>query len=250
MGIAAGDINEDGLIDLFVTNFYRQATAMYVQSGKGLFRNRNRPTGIYGLSFLTLGWGAQFVDAELDGLPDLVVVNGHINDFRTNGTPFHMRPQFLRQVGPARFVEVPGEDVGPYFSEPQLGRSLARLDWNRDGLEDLVATHIDVPASLLENQSLEHGHYVSIRLIGIAAARDAIGARIVVRAGDRRWHRQLTAGDGFQASNERRLIFGLGEVDKIDDVQVFWPGKREAVVLGEVPVDRELTLLEGSTRVH
>jgi tetratricopeptide (TPR) repeat protein len=245
MGVAAGEFDDDGRVDLCITNFYRQSNALYVQSGQGLFLNKQRPSGIYDSSFMMLGWGIQFLDAELDGRSDLVLVNGHVNDFRAGGTPYHMRPQFLRKANRDKFVESAAAELGEYFSEPHLGRALARLDWNRDGRDDFVATHIDAPTALLENRTQPHGHYLAIRLIGTAAARDAIGARVVVQAGGRERHGQLTAGDGFQASNDRQLVFGLGEVDRVEEVRVFWPGTAQAAVYRDLPVDQQITIVQG-----
>jgi hypothetical protein len=245
MGIAAGDANEDHRLDLFVTNFYRQANALYVQQEGGAYRDQVRKAGLFDPSFFMLGWGTQFLDAELDTRPDLALVNGHVNDFRSTGTPYPMPAQFMRKVGREGFQEVPSETLGPYFSELHLGRSLARLDWNRDGKEDFLVTHIDAPTALLENRTDPVGHYLAVRLVGTKGSRDAIGAEVQVEAGGRTQRRQLTSGDGFQASNQRILVFGLGKSNRVDRLQVRWLGSATETELTDVLIDSEITILEG-----
>jgi thioredoxin-like negative regulator of GroEL len=250
MGVAAGDVNDDGRTDLFITNFYRQPNTLYVQEDGGIFLNQTRSAGLFDSSFLMLGWGTQFLDAELDGLADLVLVNGHVNDFRHSGTPYHMRAQMQRKVSRERFEELASDTLGPYFSELHLGRSLARLDWNRDGREDFCVTHIDAPAALLENRTSSVGNFLSIRLVGVTGARDAIGAKVSVVANGQIWHRELTSGDGFQASNERALTFGLGEADTIESVRVRWPADVQDTVYPSVPVGTEITIIEGHSNPY
>jgi hypothetical protein len=127
-----------------------------------------------------------------------------------------------------------------------LGRALARLDWNRDGREDFCVTHVDEPVSLLENQTRPTGHFLSVRLIGVTGARDAVGARLQLSVGDRTWHRQLTAGDGFQASNERRILFGVGAARGAVELEVAWPGGKVETIR-ELTLDTEVTLVEGQS---
>jgi hypothetical protein len=114
---------------------------------------------------------------------------------------------------------------------------MARLDWNRDGRPDVVITHLDHPASLLTNTTREVGHFVAIQLRGVECSRDAIGSTVIVRTKDRSWTQQLTAGDGFLSSNQRELIFGLGEQSEVTEVEVHWPwGKSQ--IFDNVGVDQ------------
>ncbi|MBW3598451.1 MAG: VCBS repeat-containing protein [Planctomycetes bacterium] len=244
MGVAADDPDGDGRLDLFVTNFFNEANAFYVQGEDGAFIDRVKPAGLYDLSFRSMGWGAQFLDGELDGSPDLVVLNGHINDYTHDGTPYRMRAEYFRIPAGKQFVGVEPSQVGPYFEPLRLGRALARLDWNRDGREDLCATHVDRPAALLTNRTPNPGRHLAIRLSAAVTARDAIGAVVrVTAAGGYARTRQLTAGDGFYASNERRLVFGLGECDAVEAVEVIWPSGRRQT-FRDVPLDAELLLVE------
>ncbi len=130
---------------------------------------------------------------------------------------------------------------------PWLGRAVARLDWNRDGREDLLVGHLYHSSRLLENQTTAVGNYVAIKLVGTTSSRDAIGARVrVVGKGIERFG-QLTSGDGYQAKNESQLVFGLGETKALERVEIRWPSGRHE----NFPVDainQTLTCIEGRGR--
>jgi hypothetical protein len=128
----------------------------------------------------------------------------------------------------------------------QLGRGLARLDWNRDGRDDFVVSRLFAPAALLVNHTAVAGRFVAVRLVG-QGNRDAIGAEVRVHAGGRVLVKQLTAGDGFAASNQRQLVFGLAHAKSVDGLRVRWPGGFEQD-FGSVPIDCELLLVEGFRR--
>ncbi|MGH7137486.1 MAG: CRTAC1 family protein, partial [Pirellulales bacterium] len=243
MGVAAGDANGDGRLDLFVTNFYQEPNTLYLQHSAELFDDATAAAGLREPSYELLGFGTQFVDAELDGWPDLVVVNGHIDDFRQVGSPYWMRPQYFRNLG-GRFVEIEGPQLGPFFTEPGLGRGLARLDFNRDGREDFVVSRLDMPAALVANNTPDAGHFLALRLVGTSSARDAIGTRVTVSVADKSWTRQLAAGDGYMASNQRQVVFGLGRTDRIDRLIVDWPGGTHQE-WRQLTVDRETIAVEG-----
>ena len=248
MGIAVGDVNGDELLDLFVTNFYREPNTLYLGQPDGTFTDATRQAGLFDASFPLLGWGTQLVDAELDGFPDLLVLNGHINDFSAVGVAYQMPPQYFRNRGHGRFDEAPAATLGPYFQGKRLGRALARLDFNRDGLEDFCATHVDAPAALLANRTAPHGRYLAVQLRGVQSERDAIGANVRVKTADHVYLRQLTAGDGFQASNERQLTFGLGAAERVEELTVAWPSGLTQT-FRDLAVDQTVICIEGRGRV-
>jgi thioredoxin-like negative regulator of GroEL len=244
MGIALGDANEDGRLDMFVTNFLGESNTFFLNAGDGAYEDRTGDMGLRAPSLEMLGFGTQFLDADLDGRLELFVSNGHVDDLRSIGRPYKMRAQLFRWNG-AKFVELPAAEVGPYFQKTWLGRPAARLDWNRDGLEDLIVGHLDEDSALLTNETREHGRFVALKLVGIQGGREAIGATVTARVGERSLARPLTAGDGYQASNERRLILGLGQADRLTDVVILWPGGREQS-LGELEAGTEYIVVEGS----
>jgi len=154
MGIAAGDADGNGRLDLFITNFRNEANTLYLQPDALTWVDDTRRAGLYAASFELLGFGTQFLDADLDGRPDLVVTNGHVGDLRHHGVPYQMRPQFFRNAGAGRFAELQGAAAGEFFQAEYLGRGLARLDRNRDGRQDFVVQHLESPAALVTNRTV------------------------------------------------------------------------------------------------
>ena len=248
MGVAAGDVNGDTRLDLFVTNFEDETNTLYLQQPGGIFQDRTREYGLAAPSLKMLGFGTQCLDADLDGWLDLIVANGHVNDTGDAGSSYRMSPQFFRNAVGRRFVELTASQLGPYFAGTYLGRAVATWDWNRDGLSDVIITHLGAPAELLTNSTPTAGRWLSVRLVGTTSERDAIGARIDVHHEDRVLRRQLTAGDGYLAGNERRLTFGFGAT-RLDQIalQVVWPSGRVESI-SEVPLDRHVVIIEGTAR--
>jgi hypothetical protein len=115
MGIASEDVNHDGLLDLFVTNFKSEPNTLYIQDVEGLFIDRTNLSGLYHPSLPMTGWGTQFFDADLDGSPDLVVANGHV--YPEEETEYRMKAQFFTSDGEGHFAELPSEALGPYFEK-------------------------------------------------------------------------------------------------------------------------------------
>lgn len=246
MGVAAGDADGDGLIDLFVTNFDNESNTLYRQEPGQIFLDVTQSANLTDNSVPLLGWGTQFVDGELDGRPDLIVTNGHVNDLRSKGRPYQMPPQYFRNVGEGRFEEVSASTLGPFFEGQYLGRGMARLDWNRDGLEDVVISHLDAPVALLTNTTKKRGHFLALRLVGVQSARDAIGTTVTVKSGSQTSVRQLTAGDGNQSSNQRLLVFGLGENPQVDRVEIHWPSGQKQD-FEDLKADAEYIVVEGQS---
>lgn len=244
MGIAVDDANRDGRLDLLVTNFTAQASNLFVQHESGGFADLARPWRIFDQSLHRMGWGTQFLDADLDGDPDVIVANGHLEDYERFGIPSKMSAQFFHNIGGQRFDELPSTTVGPYFAEKHFGRTVARWDLNRDGHEDAIVTHVDRSVAVLRNDTSDAGHRLSIRLVATTTARDAIGTKVSVLTNQRHLIRQLVAGDGFQCSNQRQLAIGLGENSANVELHVVWPSGHEQRFFN-VPADYEILLIEG-----
>ncbi len=249
MGVATGDADGDGRLDLFVTNFINQSNTLYRKlPRREFFADLTHRSGLHSNSMNLLSWGTQFLDADLDGRLDLLVTSGHVEKPSDNQVAYKMPTQFLHNTGQGRFVELNADRVGQFFSKPVLGRGMARLDWNRDGLDDVLISHIDVPAVLLTRttrpNNTPHGHYVAIRLRATGTARDAIGTGLTLTVDDHVLYRQQTAGDGYMASNQRQLIFGTGPVTSVGPLVVNWPSGR-VDTFEELPIDCELMLVEG-----
>lgn len=227
MGIAVGDIDDDGRMDLHITNFLSEPNTLFVNLSPGFFEDQTRRRGLEGPSFNLLGFGTQFIDADLDGTWELFVANGHVDDLTRQNRPYKMPAQVFQMMGSGQYAEHDPSSLGPYFEGRWLGRAAVRVDWNRDGRDDLLVGHLDVPTALLTNTTATTATGLSLRLIGTESPRDAIGTIVELRMGTRRFVRQLTAGDGYQCSNERRLNLGVGTADTIEKVIIWWPSGRQ-----------------------
>ena len=242
MGIAIGDVDGNHRPDLFVTNYYAESNTLYSQQHSTGFMDDTAAADLATPGYSMLGFGCQFFDADADGDPDLMVANGHLDDFTHMGHPFRMRPQFYENTGSGRMAEA--EFVGDYFETPVLGRSVATIDWNGDGRCDVVVTHLDSTVALLTNRTLQAGSTSTFTLIGTSAARDAVGgsAGWASAAGPAAWR---MAGDGYQCSNEPvlRLVQKAGSSND-GGVTVTWPGSRIHSV-GPVSVGKQYGVVEG-----
>ena len=248
MGIAIDDWDGNNLLDLFVTNFSNESNTLYRQDTTGLFVDATNTMGLKAVSFAFTGWGTQSLDVDMNGFPDLVVTNGHVDDYRDVGGDYQMRPQFFQNRA-GRFVELFGEDIGPWFSQAFLGRGLARVDWNLDGLPEWIVSNINAPVSVLKNRSTGVGHFLRIKLVSTQLARDASGTFVTVSLPQRDIVRQLTMGDGYMASNERIVEFGLGNLDQIEKLTLRWPSGIETTITGP-SVDSILTIVEGRDHAY
>lgn len=224
MGIALGDINNDGLMDLFVTNFLNETNTLYQNLGEGAFQDVTKFSGLDGPSLNVLGFGTQFFDANLDGKLELFVANGHVDDLRALNRPYKMQAHLYSASG-QRFSQI--LDAGEYFKQELLGRSVAKVDWNQDFREDLVVSHLQSPYALLTNNSKILSNPIAIRLVGRSSNRDAVGSTITMIEGDRRISKQVTAGDGYESSNSKEILFGSSDPNAVA-FEITWPnGKRQ-----------------------
>jgi hypothetical protein len=243
MGIACGDQNRDGMLDFIVSNFRNEFSTLYMQSIPGIFVDATRRSG---LGMPTLPWvsfGCQLTDLDNDGWLDYVAVNGHIDDYRHENTPWQMPSQILcNESGKFRWLKSPSP--GKYFDGEWIGRGLSALDFNRDGKMDMVATHLDRGAALLENRSPGNNHYIQLELVGTHCEREAVGAIIHISNGKQRWVTSVNSGEGFYGSNQRLVHVGLGTESVIDELVIDWPqGNSEK--FANVAVDRCIRIVEG-----
>jgi hypothetical protein len=227
-----------------VTNFLYESNTLYSPLDGFTFEDRTRHLGLHDATLPVLGWGTQFLDANLDGRLEAFVVNGYPQDLSKYDTPYAMRPQMFEWVGEG-FHELTSLKLGTWSRAKAVGRTVARLDWNLDGKADLVVGLMDSPHFILTNTSQTAANeFLSIRLVATDSARDAIGTTITATIGCSHFMHQLTAGDGYASGNERRLYLGCGSARKIDKLSIVWPSGVSQTFI-DVPVSQSIISVEG-----
>ena len=247
MGIAVGDYNRDGKVDLFTTTFSDDYKTLYRNDGGGSFTDVSYRAGLAGPTIPFLAWGTGFLDYDNDGLPDIFIVNGHVYpevDKQDWGTTWAERPQLFRNVDGSKFEEVPPA-TGSGLADVITGRGAAFGDLFNDGHIDVVINNIDARPALLRNVVKNGNHWLTLKLVGgPKSPRDAIGAKVFVTAGGARQRVDVVSGGSYGSSSDLRAHFGLGTATKIDKIEIHWPSGTRQIVT--VPgVDRIFTIEEG-----
>jgi len=224
MGVACGDLDGDGRLDLAVTNYYGESTTFFRNLGCGLFADHTAAIGLAAPSRRLLGFGIAFLDANNDGRLDVISANGHLSDYRP-AFPWKMPVQLLAGGSHGRLTEV-STRAGPPFQSLHLGRGLAAGDLDNDGWIDTVVLAQNEPLIYLHNRTAGGGHWVTLRLEGVQSNRDGVGARAELLAGGVRQVAQRLGGGSYQSASDPRLHFGLGTAAWIERLEVRWPSGR------------------------
>ena len=226
MGVALGDYDNDARPDIFVTNFSQDHNTLYHNEGNLFFVDRSGQAGLSGNSRPFMGWGTFFFDYDNDGDLDLFVANGHLMpaiDQAGVGLSYKQRNQLYRNDDNGTFTEV-SQESGPGLQLQKISRGAAAGDYDNDGDVDIVVANLDAAPSLLRNDIVAPAPSLQVRLRGVTGNLDAIGAQLKATMGSRIQYRQIQSGTSFQAQNDLRVHFGLGQYNKIDQLEIRWPG--------------------------
>ncbi len=253
MGVACGDFDRDGLLDLAVTNFLNQSTTLYHNHGGGVFSDRSIPSGLAAATRPMLGFGLAALDANNDGFLDLTQANGHVGDYRP-ANPYAMTPQLFLGDGAGKLFDVSSR-AGPPWQIPRLARGLAVGDFDNDGRTDVLLVSENTPLVLLANQAATLGgdapgagaHFLTLALEGTVSNRDGVGARLTVTAAGRNQVTERFGGGSYLSSSDQRIHFGLGAASKVDDVEITWPSGRRDHFRG-LAADTGYRLREGDAQ--
>jgi hypothetical protein len=247
MGTVPVDIDDDGWIDLFITNLRGETNTFYFNK-KGVFTDRTPQTGLTMPSLQYTGFGDGFADFDLDGRLDLYVVNGRVGFWKptlSEADPYVEPNQLFRGLDGARFEEVQPQG-GIATTHYGVGRGAAFGDYDNDGDVDVAYIENNGSVRLLKNIAARQGHWIELRIVNAKGA-DALGASVSLRAGGRTIFREIAPCSSYASSNDPRAHFGLGPAASVDEVVVTWPGgARES--FGPLAVEKLHVLKQGRGR--
>lgn len=245
MGVDMGDYDNDGLPDLFVTNFQWETNTLYRNLGDGSFADETFHSGLGKDSIPYLAWGTKLCDFDNDGHRDVFIANGHLESDveRYENTSFAQRNQLFLNMGEGRFEEF--KDVaGSALAIEQVSRGTAFGDYDNDGDTDILVANVTSAPTLMRNDGGNANNWLRLRLEGTQSNRAAIGARVELASGDLRIVDEVRSGASYLSQSDLRLLFGLGQRSQIDHLKVFWPSG-QIDERRNIAANQEITLVEG-----
>jgi len=245
MGVAVGDYDNDGWLDIVKTNFSDDTSNLYHNNGDGTFYDAVMQAGL-GIHKKYLGWGTHFVDFDNDGWRDIFMATGHVwpeVSARKLHVTFEQRRLLYRNLGNGRFEDVSAR-AGSGFEELRSSRGCAFGDFDNDGDVDIVVNNMNAPPSLLRCDGAEKTNWIKVKCIGTKSNRSGIGARVRVVTGKHSQIDEVMSGSSYISQNDLRLHFGLGPATKVDLMEVRWPsGQLES--FRAVPANQLVVVQEG-----
>jgi len=247
MGVDTADYDRSGNTSLMITNFSNQMISLYHNEGRGLFVDEAPRSEVGRASLLTLGFGCFFFDYDLDGWPDILVVNGHIDpDIQKvqANVKYAEPPHLFRNLGKGKFAEVT-KTAGAAFATARVGRSVAYADVYDNGRLDILMSTNGGPVSLFKNEAVGTvNHSLRVQVIGTKSNRDGIGAVVRVTTAEGTQTQMLRSGSSYLSASELVLTFGVGQQCKVDSVEIRWPSG-QIDRLANVNAGQTVTVTEG-----
>jgi len=225
MGVAMADYDNDGLADLFVTNFADENNALYKNDGGGFFSDVSYQAKIASADSRYVAWGSVFIDYDNDGDRDLFVANGHTYpqaDLPGLASSYAEGNQLYENLGAGDFTEV-SDRLGPGLALSGVSRGVSMADYDSDGDVDLFVLELNGPPRLLRNDGGNAANYLSIDAIGTRSNRDGIGTRIQLEVGGLKQYAEVRSGGSYLSMNDRRVHFGLGTAHRAARPAPPWP---------------------------
>jgi enediyne biosynthesis protein E4 len=244
MGVAAGDYDGDGKLDVFVTDLSFQGYSLFHNDGDQNFSDASSPSGVGPASLLLSGWGVVFADYDNDGDEDIFAVSGHVMDNVERLSPNlrYFEPALLLENVGGKFINATPSH-GETLSVPRVSRGLAAGDFNNDGNIDFLISNTNTLPTLLKNEGGSGNNFLMIHAVGKKSNRDGIGVTVKLSAGGRTQRKEILGGGSYLSSSDRRLHFGVGKNDKIERLDVRWPSG-VTQVLENIPANQILKIVE------
>jgi hypothetical protein len=250
MGVGAEDFDGDGDEDLFMTHIMGESNTLYINNGKGLFEDRTISVGLSAASFPFTAFGTNWIDYDNDGWPDIFVVNGAvltIERLARAGDPYplHQPNQVFRNEKGKRFIDVTSR-AGKDIARSEVSRGAAFGDIDNDGDIDVLVCNNNGPVRLFRNNTGHQNKWLGLRLMDSKKKRHMLGSRAALKRKGKPtlWRRVRTDGS-YCSTNDPRIVFGLGENDKVDSIDIFWPDGTKETWKNPLPM-KYTTLIKGA----
>jgi hypothetical protein len=251
MCISLGDFDNDGWLDLYISDFQRSSDHIWQNDGRGFFDEISDQAGITRATRDVLSFGGGFFDYDNDGWLDLFIANGHVYpevEQATPGTHYKQLNSLFHNQHDGRFVEM-SKSAGDGFQTTHVGRGVAFTDFDNDGFVDVVVANNGDAPLLLHSSGKNGNHFLNFKLVGTKTNRDAIGARIRVLAGGISQIREIEGGGSYLSQSELRANFGLGKATGAELVEITWPGGLKQI-FRNIEGDKFYRIEEGSERLE
>ncbi|HEX4275411.1 MAG TPA: CRTAC1 family protein [Bryobacteraceae bacterium] len=245
MGVDWADYDRTGRAHLLVGNFSNQMIGLYHNEGNGLFVDEAPMSSVGRESLLTLAFGVFFFDYDLDGYPDILTANGHIEEEIARVQPkihYQEPPLLFRNLGSKKFENVSNK-VGDQFSKPLVARGAIYGDFDHDGDLDVLITSNGGPAHLFRNDGGNKNHWISVKTEGTKSNRDGIGAVVRVESASGKQWNIVRSGSSYASQSDLALTFGLGQDTAVTSLQVEWPSGTKQK-FANVPANRAIIVDE------